>query len=159
MCIAVTFPCRQLLPEQIHILNPAGQTLPCHYIQFYFGNVQPAPMFRCVMDFQPFGNPAGFRSRKFRYAICDIRLDDIGNGGRTDWPRHVRQLIFRLCRRVETVFSQLSGQLNAERVLARSFQGLCTHLANKILAYNRCMILNNIFGEDYELARIKKFVF
>lgn len=81
------------------------------------------------------------------------------SNSRTDWPRHMRQLIFRLRRRVETVFSQLSGQLNAERVLTRSFQGLCTRLANKILAYNLCMTLNNIFGEDYELARIKKFVF
>ena len=81
------------------------------------------------------------------------------SNSRTDWPRHMRQLIFRLRRRVETVFSQLSGQLNAERVLARSFQGVCTRLANKILAYNLCMTLNNIFGEDYELARIKKFVF
>lgn len=53
-----------------------------------------------------------------------------------DLPKSVRQLIFRLRRRVETVFSQLSGQLNAERVLAKSFQGLCTRLVNKILAIN-----------------------
>lgn len=92
MCIAITFPCRQLLPEQIHILNPAGQTLPCHYIQLYFGNVQPAPMFRCVMDFQPSGNPAGFRSRKClvqgrngmrvqvvhdKYDLITVRITDI----------------------------------------------------------------------------------
>ncbi len=51
---------------------------------------------------------------------------------KTDWPREVRQLIFKQRRRVETVFSQLSGQLNAERVLARSFQGLCTRISNKI---------------------------
>lgn len=81
------------------------------------------------------------------------------SNSKTDWSRDVRQLIFRLRRRVETVFSQLSGQLNAERVLARSFQGMCMRLVNKILAYNLCMVLNRIFGENCELAHIKKFVF
>ena len=32
MFIALPLPCRQFLAEQIHVLNPAGQTLPCHYI-------------------------------------------------------------------------------------------------------------------------------
>ncbi|MCR2046210.1 IS982 family transposase [Acetatifactor muris] len=73
------------------------------------------------------------------------------SNSRTDWPRPVRQLIFRLRRRVETVFSQLTEQLNAERVLAKSFQGLCTRLANKILAYNLCMVLNSIFGEYFRI--------
>ena len=41
-----------------------------------------------------------------------------------NWSREIRQLIFRFRRRVETVFSQLSEQLNAERVLAKSFRGL-----------------------------------
>lgn len=81
------------------------------------------------------------------------------SNSKTDWPRHERQLIFRLRRRVETVFSQLSGQINAERVHARSFQGMCMRLVNKILAYNLCMVLNRTFGEDCELALIKKFVF
>ena len=53
--------------------------------------------------------------------------------------------IFKQRRRVETVFSQLSGQLNAERVLAKNFQGLCTRLVNKVLAYNLC-IASNIFS-------------
>ncbi len=30
MFIAVTLPCRQLLPKQIHVINPAGQALPRH---------------------------------------------------------------------------------------------------------------------------------
>lgn len=45
------------------------------------------------------------------------------SNSKENWPKSVRQLIFKLRRRVETVFSQLSGQLNAERVLAKSFQG------------------------------------
>ncbi len=81
------------------------------------------------------------------------------SNSRTDWPRPVRQQIFRLRRRIETVFSQLAGQLNAERMLAKSFQGLCTRLTNKILAYNLCMVLNRIFGGGCELAQIKKLVF
>ena len=54
-----------------------------------------------------------------------------------NWPTQIRQLIFRFRRRVETVFSQLNGQLNAERVLVKSFRGLCTRLQNKILGHNR----------------------
>lgn len=81
------------------------------------------------------------------------------SNSKTDWPKEVRQLIFKQRRRVETVFSQLSGQLNAERVLARSFQGLCTRISNKILAYNLCLALNSIFNETCELAQIKRLIF
>lgn len=81
------------------------------------------------------------------------------SNSRRDWPKPLRQLIFKQRRRVETVFSQLSGQLNAEKVLAKSFQGLCTRLSNKIFAYNLCMALNHIFHETCDLARIKQLVF
>lgn len=56
------------------------------------------------------------------HGICLMALKR--SNSRTDWPKPVRQLVFRLRRRVETVFSQLAGQLNAERVLTRSLQGL-----------------------------------
>ena len=81
------------------------------------------------------------------------------SNSKNNYPKSVRQLIFRLRRRIETVFSQLSEQLNAERVLAKSFQGLCTRLLNKILAHNLCMILNRLFGETYELGKIKQLIF
>lgn len=80
------------------------------------------------------------------------------SNSKENWPKSVRQLIFKLRRRVETVFSQLSGQLNAERVLAKSFQGLCTRLVNKVLAYNLCIALNSIFGETCELGKIKELI-
>ena len=89
--------------------------------------------------------------------ICLMTLKR--SNSKTDWPKSVRQLIFKLRRRVETVFSQLSEQLNAERVLAKSFQGLCTRLVNKILAYNLCMVLNSIFHETCELGKIKQLIF
>lgn len=89
--------------------------------------------------------------------ICLMALKR--SNSKRDWPKPMRQLIFKLRRRIETVFSQLSGQLNAERVLAKSFQGLCTRLANKILAYNLCIVLNRIFHETCELGQIKQLVF
>ena len=55
--------------------------------------------------------------------ICLMALKR--SNSKADWPKSMRQLIFKLRRRVETVFSQLNEQLNAERVLAKSFRGLC----------------------------------
>mgnify|MGYP000047806160 CR=1 FL=1 len=89
--------------------------------------------------------------------ICLMALKR--SNSKTDWPGSVRQLIFKLRRRVETVFSQLSEQLNAERVLAKSFQGLCTRLTNKILAYNLCLALSSIFHGICELGKIKQLIF
>lgn len=76
-----------------------------------------------------------------------------------NWSREIRQLIFRFRRRVETVFSQLSEQLNAERVLAKSFRGLCTRLQNKVLGHNLCMAFNSIFQQACEIGKIKKLIF
>ena len=42
---------------------------------------------------------------------------------------------------------------------AKSFQGLCTRLVNKVLAYNLCIALNSIFGETCEIGKIKKLIF
>lgn len=78
---------------------------------------------------------------------------------KNNWPKEVRQLIFRFRRRVETVFSQLSEQLNAEKVLAKSFLGLCTRLQNKILCHNLCMAFNSIFGETCDIWKIKHLIF
>ena len=81
------------------------------------------------------------------------------SNSKENWTKSVRQLIFKQRRRVETVFSQLTGQLNAERVLAKSFQGLCTCLVNKVLAYNLCIALNSIIDEPCELGKIKELIF
>lgn len=76
-----------------------------------------------------------------------------------NWPEGIRQLIFRFRRRVETVFSQLSEQLNAERVRAKSFRGLCARLQNKILAHNLCMAFNSIFQNPFDMGKIKELIF
>ena len=91
------------------------------------------------------------------HGICLMSLNR--SNSKNDWSKSVRQLIFRLRRRVETVFSQLSGQLNAERVLAKSFQGLCTRLLNKILAYNLCLVLNRLFDKTCNIMKIKQLIF
>lgn len=57
---------------------------------------------------------------------------------------------------------QVSGRSDItdfEEVVAKSFQGLCTRLVNKVLAYNLCIALNSIFGETCELGKIKKLIF
>ena len=95
----------------------------------------------------------------------DMREKGIGlmslkpSNHKNNWPKEIRQLIFRSRRRVETVFSQLSEQFNAEKVLVKSFQGLCTRLENKILGHNLCMAFNSIFGEPCDIRKIKHLIF
>mgnify|MGYP000146304104 CR=1 FL=1 len=46
------------------------------------------------------------------------------SNSKENWPKSVRQLIFKLRRRVETVFSQLSGQLKCRKsVSQKAFRG------------------------------------
>ena len=89
--------------------------------------------------------------------ICLMSLKR--SNSKNNWPKSVRQLVFQLRRRVETVFSQLSEQLHAERVLAKSFEGLCTRLVNKILAHNVCLVLNHLFGKICDIMKIKQLIF
>ena len=81
------------------------------------------------------------------------------NNSKIQWSKPFRQMIFKFRRRVETVFSQLSQQLNAERVLAKTFRGLCTRLVNKVLAYDLALLINKLFYSQQPLACIKHLVF
>ena len=89
--------------------------------------------------------------------ICVMALKR--SNSKNNWTKPIRQLIFKLRRRVETVLSQLSLQLNSERVLEKSFQGLCTRLVNKMLAYNLCLAINSMFCENCDIGKIKKLIF
>ena len=89
--------------------------------------------------------------------ICLMALKR--SNSKEQYPKNVRRLIFRLRHRVETVFSQLSEQLHAERVLAKSMRGLKTRLVNKILAYDLCMVINHLFGKTYDIQKIKQLIF
>ena len=53
----------------------------------------------------------------------------------------LQQEIFKQRRRIETIFSQLSEQLNSQRVSAKSFSGLSLRLMTKFLAFNLCLLL------------------
>ena len=81
------------------------------------------------------------------------------DNSKNNWPTSMRQLIFKLRRRVETVFSQMSEQLNVERVLVKSFRGLCTRLLNKVLAFNICLYMNSLFNRDCNISNIKCLLF
>ena len=89
--------------------------------------------------------------------ICLLALKR--NNSKIQWSKPFRQMIFKFRRRVETVFSQLSQQLNAERVLAKTFRGLCTRLINKVLAYDLALLINKLFYSQQPLACIKHLVF
>ena len=101
--------------------------------------------------------------------IGDVLYDEMKSNGiillalkrknsKSQWPKDLRRTVFHHRRMVETSFSQLSEQLNAERVRAKSFQGLLTRLVCKVLAHNICMIINNMLGRSMELSHIKQLV-
>ncbi|MDU2236826.1 MAG: IS982 family transposase [Fusobacterium periodonticum] len=70
-----------------------------------------------------------------------------------------RQIIFKARRRIETSFSQLSGQLNIQRVLAKSMWGLVSRISNKILAHNLCFFINKILNINPNVSKIKDLIF
>lgn len=63
------------------------------------------------------------------------------SNAREKYPPLLQEAIFRTRRRIETTFSQLAGQFNAERVLSKTFNGLSLRLLTKILAFNLCFLL------------------
>lgn len=81
------------------------------------------------------------------------------SGNQEDVPAFIRRLIFKNRRRIETTFSQLTEQLNAENVLAKSLCGLCTRLLHKILGYNLCIVVNYIFNITLNISQIKQLIF
>ncbi|ADL50472.1 IS982 family transposase [Clostridium cellulovorans] len=89
-----------------------------------------------------------------------IRLLTINrNNSKTKLLKPFRQLIFKARRRVETTFSQLSEQLNMQRVLTKSTWGFATRISNKILAHNLCYFINKFFNIGIEISKIKELVF
>lgn len=75
------------------------------------------------------------------------------------YSKTLRQIIFKLRRRIETTASQLAEQLNIEKVLAKSLWGLTTRIKTKVLAYNLCHFMNRILGKTSDLAKIKDLIF
>lgn len=81
------------------------------------------------------------------------------NNSKVQFPKAIRQLIFKLRRRIETSASQLTQQLNIERVLAKSLWGLIARIKTKLLAYNLCYYINKLTGHDINISRIKHLIF
>ncbi|SHF60662.1 transposase, IS4 family [Desulforamulus putei DSM 12395] len=81
------------------------------------------------------------------------------NNNKDQFPKAIRQLIFKLRKRIETTGSQLTQQLNIEQVLAKSFWGLQARIKTKLLAYNLCYYINKLIGQDINISKIKHLVF
>lgn len=81
------------------------------------------------------------------------------SNSKAQFPKELRQIIFKLRRRIETSGSQLTDQLNIERVRAKSLLGLVTRIKTKFLAYNLCFYINMLMGKDINYSKIKHLVF
>ena len=77
---------------------------------------------------------------------------------KNQFPKEVRQQIFKFRRRIETSFSQLTEQLNIETVKAKSLWGLITRINTKILAFNLCFYINKLI-DNINLSKIKGLIF
>lgn len=75
------------------------------------------------------------------------------------YPKDIRQLIFKARRRVETSFSQLSEQLNINKVKSNSLSGFFTRTRIKILSHNISYFINKLMGKEHSIAKIKELVF
>jgi len=81
------------------------------------------------------------------------------SNSKIQFPKALRQAIFKARRRVETSFSQLSEQLNIQRVLAKSKWGFISRITNKILAHNLCFFINKLLNIKMNPAKIKQLLF
>ena len=82
------------------------------------------------------------------------------NNAKNSLPKQTRQAIFKVRRRIETSFSQLSDQFNIQTTRAKSICGLIARLQTKVLAFNLCFLLNQMLGCEYhDFAKIKTLVF
>ena len=75
------------------------------------------------------------------------------DNSKRNWSEEERKFILKYRKRIETVFSQLTEQFNAGRVLAKSFRGLSVRLLNKILAFNLCLFINKIYKLDFSMVK------
>ena len=90
----------------------------------------------------------------------DINLLFLKRGNSKDnYPKDIKQLIFKARRRIETSFSQLTEQLNLNKVKSKSMLGFITRTSIKVLAHNISFLINKLMGNDDYMAKIKRLVF
>ena len=76
-----------------------------------------------------------------------------------NYPKDIRQLIFKARRRIETSFSQLAEQLNLNKVKSKSMLGFITRTSIKVLAHNISFLINKLMGNEDSISKIKRLVF
>lgn len=90
----------------------------------------------------------------------DINLLFLKRGNSKDnYPKDIRQLIFKARRRIETSFSQLAEQLNLNKVKSKSMLRLITRTPIKVLAHNISFLINKLMGNEDSISKIKRLVF
>ena len=90
----------------------------------------------------------------------DINLLFLKRGNSKDnYPKQIRQLIFKVRRRIETSFSQLTEQLNLNKVKSKSMLGFITRISIKVLGHNISFLINKLIGNYDSIAKIKSLVF
>jgi transposase len=70
----------------------------------------------------------------------------------------LRRLVFKKRRRIETTGSQLTDQLNMQRVRSKFLWGLMTRLFSKFLAFDVAYIVNLLNGSKHPI-KIKSLIF
>ena len=81
------------------------------------------------------------------------------DNSKDNYPKEIRQLIFKIRRRIETSFSQLTEQLNLNKVKSKSMLGFITRTSIKVLAHNISFLINKLMGNYDSIAKIKRLVF
>ena len=90
----------------------------------------------------------------------DINLLFLKRGNSKDnYPKQIRQLIFKVRRRIETSFSQLTEQLNLNKVKSKSMLGFITRISIKVLGHNISFLINKLIGNYDSIAKIKSLIF
>ena len=90
----------------------------------------------------------------------DINLLFLKRGNSKDnYPKDIRQLIFKARRRIETSFSQLAEQLNLNKVKSKSMLGFITRTSIKVLAHNISFLINKLMENEDSISKIKRLVF
>jgi hypothetical protein len=72
--------------------------------------------------------------------------------------KHYKHLHNAIRQLIETVNSQLSGQMGIEKNYAHTFWGLCTRLYSKLTAHTLCVYLNRLLGNP-DFLQIKALAF
>jgi hypothetical protein len=93
-----------------------------------------------------FHDPAEMNYLSYNHNIkvfAPPRKDAKGN----PWPKKFRKWAGRLRRKIETTLSVLVTAFNVEKPGSRSFYGLITRVASRLLAYNLCFITGPLLAQ------------